>query len=47
MEVVKAVLVQCNSLDNQYQQKYGVLYIFTPDKFYAYLLNVEPSNLVL
>ena len=46
LEVVEVILVQCNSLDNQYQQKYGVLYIFTPNKFYAYLLNVEPSNLL-
>ena len=45
-EVVKVVLVQCNLVDNQYQQKSKVLHIFTPNKFYAYLLNVEPSNLV-
>ena len=42
-EVVKVVLVQC---DNQYQQKSGVLYTFTRNKSYAYLLNVQPSNLV-
>ena len=40
------VLVQCNLVDNQYQQKSEVLYTFTPNKSYAYLLNVEPSNLV-
>ena len=28
------------------QQKSEVLYTFTLNKFYAYLLNVEPSNLV-
>ena len=26
---------------------YEVWYIFTPNKSYAYLFNVEPSNLVL
>ena len=26
--------------------KFEVLYTFTPNKSYAYLLNVEPSNLV-
>ena len=39
-------LVQCNLTYNQYQQKSEVLYSFTPNKSYAYLLNVEPSNLV-
>ena len=43
LEVVEVVLVQCNLLDNLYQQK---LNIFTPNKFYAYLSNVEPNNLV-
>ena len=46
LEVVEVVLVQCNFVDNQYQQKSEVLYIFTPNKSYAHLLNVEPSNLV-
>ena len=44
--VVEVVLVLCNLEDNQYQQKFEVLYTFIPNKFYAYLLNVEPSNLV-
>ena len=46
LEVVEVALVQCNSVDNQYQQKSVVLYNITPSKSYAYLLNVEPSNLV-
>ena len=29
---------------NQYQRKYEVLYTFTPNISYVYLLNVEPSN---
>ena len=45
-EVVEVVLVQCNLVDNQYQQKSEVLYTFTPNKSYAYFLNVEQSNLV-
>ena len=44
--VVEVVLVQCNLVDNQYPQKPEVLYTFASYKFYAYLLNVEPSNLV-
>ena len=31
---------------NQYQQKSEVLYTFTTNTFYAYLLNVAPSKLV-
>ena len=40
------VVVQCNLVDNQYQEKSEVLYTFTPNNSYAYLLNVEPCNLV-
>ena len=42
---LEVVLVQFNSVDNQYQQTSNVLLTFTPNKSYAYLLNVEPSNL--
>ena len=45
LEVVEIVLVQCNLVDNQCRQKSEVLYIFMPNKSYACLLNVEPSNL--
>ena len=45
-EVDEVVLVQRNLVDNQYQQKSEVLYTFTPNKSYAYLLNAEPSHLV-
>ena len=38
---LEVVLVQCNLGDNQYQQKSAVLYTFTPNKCYAYHLNVE------
>ena len=38
LEIVEVVLVQCNLVDNQYEQKSGVLYTFTPKKSYAYLL---------
>ena len=40
LEEVKVVLVQSNLVDNQYQQKSEVLYIFTPNKFCGYLLNI-------
>lgn len=40
------VAVQCNLLDNQYQQKPDVLYTFSPNNSYAYFLYLEPRNLV-
>ena len=46
LEIVEVVLVQCNLVDNQYQQKSEVLYTFMPNKFYACWSDVEPSNLV-
>ena len=46
LEVVEVVSVQFNLLDNKYQQKSEVLYTFTPNKFYSYLINIEPRNLV-
>ena len=46
LEVVEVVLVKCKLADNQQHQKSEVLCTFTPNKFYAYLLNAEPCNLV-
>ena len=46
LEVFEVALVRCNLVDNQYLQKSEVLYTFSPNKSYAYLLNVEESNLV-
>ena len=46
LEVVEVVLVQCNLVDNQYQQTSEVLYTFVRNKSYAYMLNVKSSNLV-
>ena len=46
LEVIEVVLVQCNLVYNQYQQKSEVLYTFMPNKSYGYLLNVELNNLV-
>ena len=37
-------LFQCNLVDNQRQQMSEVLYTFTTNKYYAYLLNGEPSS---
>ena len=44
LEVVEVVLVKCNLEDNHYQQNH--FHTLLSNKSYAYLLNVEPSNLV-
>ena len=44
--VVEVFSEHCNLVNSQYQQKSEILYIFTPNKSYAYFLNVEPSILV-
>ena len=47
LEIAKVVFVQFNLVDSQYQQKSDMLYPFTPNKSYSYLLNIEQSNLVV
>ena len=42
----EVVLLQSNFVCNQNQQKSGILYAFMTNKSYAYLLNVQQSNLV-
>ena len=44
LEVVEVVSGHCVLADNQYPQRSELLYTFTPNKCYAYLLNIEPSN---
>ena len=46
LEVIKIVLIQCKLVDKQHQQKPEILYTFMRNKWYAYLLNLEQSNLV-
>ena len=43
---LEIVLVQCNLLDNQYQQNSGVLNTFMLKKSFAHMLNAESNNLV-
>ena len=46
LEVVEVILVQSNLEGNQYHVNYEVLYTFTANKTYAYLLNVKLSKWV-
>ena len=40
LEVVEVVEVECNLATNQCQQKFEVLYTFTLNKSYGYLLSI-------
>ena len=40
LEAVEAILVQCNLVNKQYQQKSEILYTFMPNISHSYLLNV-------
>ena len=42
----EVVLVQCNLVHNQYQQKSELLYTFMLNKSFGYLSNVETNNVV-
>ena len=46
-EVAKVFSTQCNLADNENQQKSDALYTFTPNKSYAYLLNIAPGIIML
>ena len=41
IEKVQVVLIQCNLVDNKYQQKSEVLYTFTFSKCHACLLDMD------
>ena len=45
LEEAEIVFTQWKLVDNHYQQKFEVLYTFTLNKSYGYLLSVERKNL--
>ena len=44
LEVVELVLVQCNLVNNDYQQDSRILYTFVPNKTFGSLLEISPTN---
>ena len=44
LEITEVVLVQCNIVNNDYQQDSRVLYIFIPNKPFGSLLEISPKN---
>ena len=44
LEIAELVLIHCNIVNNNYQQKSRILYTFVPDKSFGSLLEILPSN---
>ena len=44
LEVVELVLVHCNLVNKDYQQDSRILYTFVPNKTFASLLEISPTN---
>ena len=44
LEIAEVVLVQCNMVNNDYQQDSRVLYTFVPNKPFGSLLEISPTN---
>ena len=47
LESVDLVLVQCNLVNNSYQQASKVLFTFAPNKKYGQLITVSPETLIM
>ena len=44
LEITEVVLMHYNVVDNSYQQKSRVSYIFVPKKLFGQLLDISPEN---
>ena len=41
LEIAEVILVNCNTVSNDYQQDSRVLYIFVPNKSFVHLLDIS------
>ena len=46
LEITEVILVQCNIVNNDYQQDLRVLYTFVPNKPFGQLLEIAPTNFI-
>ena len=47
LETVEVVLVQCNLVNNNYQQASKVLFTFVPNKQFGQLITISPHSLTM
>ena len=46
LEITDVVLVNCNIINNAYQEDSGVLKIFVPNKSFGQLLDISTENFI-
>ena len=46
LDITEVVLIQCNAVNNSYQQNSRVLYTFVPNKTFGQLLEISPENFI-
>ena len=46
LEITEAVLVPCNTVNNNYQRNSRVLYTFVPNKSFGQLLSILPKHFI-
>ena len=46
LEIIEVVLVDCNIVNNDYQQDSKVLYTFLPNRSFGQLLDTSPKSLM-
>ena len=46
LEITEVVLINCNVVDNNYQQNSRVLYTFVPNKLFGQLLDISLNNFI-
>ena len=46
LEIIEAVLVNCNIVNNDYQQHSRVFYAFVSNKSFGQSLNILPKNFI-
>ena len=44
LDIAELVLIHCNLVNNNYQQKSRILYTFVPNKSFGSLLEISPPN---
>ena len=47
LEITEVVLIDCNTVTNNYQQNSRVLYKFILNKSFGQLLNISPKNFII
>ena len=47
LEITEVVLVQCNIVNNDYQQDSRVLYTFVSNKSFGLLLDISPKHFIV